>query len=76
MAELVTDKIYYVVQGGYLKFPDLFKKRFGINTGMKLDESFPNPLVGVEEDKKLGKIQITYEFDIAQLKAWQDQQGE
>ena len=69
--ELEQDKFYYVVQSAYLKFPETFKKRFGIGTGMKLDDNFPNPKVGVEESKVDDKIQITFEFKMTDLEFWQ-----
>lgn len=75
MASTFGDKIYYVVQSGYLKFPHWFRKKFGFGTGMKIDENFPNPEVSVNEDTKNGKVKLIYEFDTADLERWQKERG-
>jgi hypothetical protein len=68
METLEQDKKFYVVLSGYLKFPERFKQKFGISAGMTLDELFPNPVVGMEEEGD--RIQITYEFNKKDLEDW------
>ena len=70
MSQGIKDKFCYIVQSAYLKFPQMFRERFGIGTGMKLDDSFPNPDVSVFEEAEEDKIQIVYEFRISELEKW------
>lgn len=72
MDNIEVDGVCYVVQSGYLKFPSGFRKRYGIAAGMILDNenaTFPNPRVGMLEDKK--KIQLVFEFEKKELEEWQ-----
>jgi len=67
----IADKIFYVVQSGYLKFPNMFRKKFGLGTGTKISDPFPNPEVSVDEDIRTRKIRLIYEFNIDDLERWQ-----
>lgn len=64
----IKDRIVYFTSNGYLKFPHLFKRKFGMGTGRKLNDLFPNPSVSIDENKN--EFKIIYTFSKESLTKW------